>query len=104
WTWTGVGRYIRNLVIELQKIDHENQYVLFISKQDISEVSSQIKNPHFSIVSTDIHWHSLKEQIYLSRLIKKEAVDLMHFPYFSVPLTYNGQFVVTIHDLIINHF
>jgi hypothetical protein len=26
------------------------------------------------------------------------------FPYFSVPISYRKPFVVTIHDLIINHF
>jgi glycosyltransferase involved in cell wall biosynthesis len=28
----------------------------------------------------------------------------MHFPYFSLPIFYNRPFVVTIHDLILNHF
>jgi len=39
-----------------------------------------------------------------SRVIAKEQVDLMHFPYFSVPISYTRPFVVTIHDLINHHF
>ena len=30
WNETGVGRYIRNLVWELQKVDRTNEYVLFV--------------------------------------------------------------------------
>jgi len=31
-------------------------------------------------------------------------LDLVHFPYFSVPIFYNYPFVITIHDLIVDHF
>jgi glycosyltransferase involved in cell wall biosynthesis len=33
-----------------------------------------------------------------------EQLDLMHFPYFSHPVTYHGPFVITIHDLIMYYF
>ena len=56
------------------------------------------------IVNTDIKWHSLKEQIEFPKILEKENLDLVHFPYFSVPIFYNKPFVVTIHDLIIHHF
>ena len=32
WNETGVGRYIRNLVWELQKIDDNNEYILYSKK------------------------------------------------------------------------
>jgi len=37
-------------------------------------------------------------------LLLREKLDLVHFPYFNIPLLYPGRFIVTIHDLIINHF
>jgi glycosyltransferase involved in cell wall biosynthesis len=46
----------------------------------------------------------VKEQIVLPRIIEKEQLDLMHFPYFAVPLGYRKPYVVTIHDLILHHF
>lgn len=104
WNETGVGRYIRNLVHELQLIDSTNDYVLFIRKSDLSEVKSHIYNENFEIKVADIHWHSLKEQLTLPQIFAKEKVDLMHFPYFSLPIFYKGKFVVTIHDLILHHF
>lgn len=104
WNQTGVGRYIRNLVLELSLIDKENQYVLFVRPQDAEQVRRQIKNPKFKIEMTDIRWHSLSEQLTFGKILNKHDLDLVHFPYFSHPISYNRPFVVTIHDLIINHF
>lgn len=103
WNETGVGRYIRNLVWELEKLDLKNHYVLFVKKgfkiQDLG-----FKNDHWKVVETDIHWHSVEEQVTFPQVLNKENLDLMHFPYFSLPIFYTRPFVVTIHDLIINHF
>jgi glycosyltransferase involved in cell wall biosynthesis len=102
WNETGVGRYIRNLVWQLQKIDKKNEYVLFVSKSfKIEDLGS--KN-NLKVVTTDIRWHTLKEQLQFHNILDKEDLDLVHFPYFSVPVIYNKPFVITIHDLIINHY
>ena len=100
WNESGVGRYVRNLVWELEKIDKKNSYVLFTSNKN----QPKLKNPNWKIVTTDIHWHSIEEQIKLPQLINKENLDLMHFPYFSVPILYRRPYVITIHDLILHHF
>ena len=109
WGQAGVGRYVRNLVFNLLKIDESNVYVLFIRREEVEIVQNQIakfkiQNSKFKIIPVKIPWHSIKEQLLFSKLIDKEKVDLMHFPYFSVPLFYNKPFVVTIHDLIYHHF
>jgi len=104
WEQTGVGRYIRNLVVNLQKIDKKNEYVLFIRKEDLESVKKEIKNPKWSFVEANIKWHSIAEQVELPLLLNKQKLDLVHFPYFSVPISYRKPYVVTIHDLIINHF
>src|SRR4051812_22356097 len=104
WNETGVGRYIRNLVKELQLIDKKNEYILFVRKADFDKVSSQIVNSKFLVKVADIRWHTIEEQIKLPRILNNENLDLMHFPYFSVPIRYKKTFVITIHDLILNHF
>jgi glycosyltransferase involved in cell wall biosynthesis len=104
WEQTGVGRYIRNLVVNLQKIDKKNQYVLFVRNQDLESVHKVVKNKNWKIVEVNIKWHSIAEQIKFPLLLNKEKLDLVHFPYFSVPISYKRPYVVTIHDLIINHF
>lgn len=102
WNQTGVGRYIRNLIYNLQVIDKQNDYVLFVMDRDYDDVKFRISN--FKIVQTDISWHSLEEQLKFPLLLNKYNLDLIHFPYISVPFFYNKPFVVTIHDLIPYHF
>lgn len=103
WNQTGVGRYIRNLVKYLYLLDKNNEYVLFVRSEDLRDI--QLKpNRKWKIVKTDIAWHSFKEQFSLPVILKRENMDLVHFPYFSVPIFYSRPYVVTIHDLIIDHF
>ncbi len=104
WSQTGVGRYIRNLTINLSEIDNKNSYVLFVLKSDKKEIEEKIKNKNWKIVNAEYKWHSIKEQLFFPKVIKKEKLDLMHFPYFSVPIFYRRPYVVTIHDLIFHHY
>ncbi|MFA6525772.1 MAG: glycosyltransferase family 1 protein [Patescibacteria group bacterium] len=101
-TRTGPGRYTQKLVDYLQEIDDQNEYVVFLRKDNWDEF--QPKNSRFKKVLTDYRWYSLSEQICMPWKIKRQKVDLMHFPHFNIPIFYGGKFVVTIHDLIITHF
>jgi glycosyltransferase involved in cell wall biosynthesis len=104
WNETGVGRYIRNLVSELLVIDKTNDYTLFVRKHDAESIKKQVLSiREVKIVIADIRWHTVDE-LKLPQILNKENLDLVHFPYFSVPVRYNRPFVMTIHDLIINHF
>lgn len=102
WNETGVGRYIRNLVENLSKIDSKNSYVLFVNKN--AQINNLPQKENWEIVPISVSWHSLGEQLVLPPLLAKYSLDLMHFPYFSVPIMYSKPYVVTIHDLIIDHF
>lgn len=104
WQETGVGRYIRNLVNQLQRIDQKNEYVLFVISKDYEYVKSKITNPKWTLIEADVRWHSVEEQIKMPIILKREDLDLVHFPYISVPLFYNRPYIVTIHDLIQNHY
>lgn len=109
WDETGVGRYTRNLVLNLQKIDKKNEYVLFVLDKDRQEILKSIRqaqdqNDKFKIIEADIRWHTINEQLKLSQIINKENLDIVHFPYPSIPIFYNRPFVITIHDLIPYHY
>lgn len=110
WSQTGVGRYTRNLIIELNKLDKKNDYVLFVRSEDFNEIKSMVNLPRskaggqWSMVRCNIKWHSIAEQILFPAVLNRHELDLVHFPYFSHPIFYNKPFVITIHDLIINHF
>ncbi len=99
---TGVGRYIQELVRNLTEIDKENSYLLFLRKEEFEKLP--VPSSNFQKKETNIRWHSLKEQLVVPWVLWKEHLDLVHFPYFSVPILYPGKFVVTIHDLILDHF
>ena len=101
WGQTGVGRYLEKLVKNLVKIDEENHYLLFLTD---THRDLPLPGPNWEKRLVDIRWHSLKEQLLLPFLLWREHLDLVHFPYFSVPVLYPGKFVVTIHDLILDHF
>lgn len=101
WDQTGVGRYIQQLVANLAEIDKKNQYILFLTKE---HRDLPLPGPTWEKRLVDIRWHSLKEQILLPYILWKEHLDLVHFPYFSLPIFYPGKFVITIHDLILDHF
>ena len=103
WNETGVGRYIRNLVSNLSSIDKTNEYILFIRSEDEKAIKSVVSG-QWLVVHADFPWHSVAEQILFPKVLNKENLDLMHFPYFSVPIFYYKPFIVTIHDLIVNKF
>ncbi len=99
---TGVGRYIRNLIGELGRIDVENQYVVFLRKKSFD--AFMLPNNRWEKRLADVPWHSIKEQFIMPWLFVKEHMDLLHVPYFNIPIFYPGKLIVTIHDLTILHF
>ncbi|MBD3310942.1 MAG: glycosyltransferase [Candidatus Magasanikbacteria bacterium] len=98
----GLGRYIEQLILNLESIDTENQYVIFLRQENWDEFKPTSDN--FKKVLADIPWYGWEEQIKLPKIIKQEKVDVMHFPHWNVPYFYKDPFVVTIHDLIMFHY
>ena len=93
----GIGRYSQQLVQNMLKIDSQNQYFLFLTKQDLPECN--LEAPNLKKILTDIPHYSLAEQVKLPFILRKYNLDLMHFLNFNLPIFYQGKFVVTIHDL-----
>lgn len=98
----GLGRYTQKLIENLEKIDHDNCYFIFLRRQNFDDY--QPSNPNFKKVLADYRWYTFSEQIKFPYLLRKFKLDLVHFPHFNVPLFYFGKFAVTIHDLILIHF
>ncbi len=94
----GIGRYIEQLILNLEKLDIENQYFIFLSKNSFDKYEP--KSFNFTKVLADYKWYGISEQIGFPKLLKKYKLDLVHFPHFNVPIFYNKPFIVTIHDLI----
>ncbi len=66
WNETGVGRYIRSLVANLGEIDHQNSYTLFLRLKEFE--TFLLPNGRWNKKLADIHWHSFKEQLYMSQI------------------------------------
>lgn len=100
----GIGRYSQNLIKNLLEIDHDDEFVLFMTSADAEEFKMQIANlkvkiKNYKIIQTNIAHFSLAEQVALPKILKRENLDLMHFLNFNHPVRYRGKFIVTIHDL-----
>lgn len=100
WSESGIGRYIRNLVENLGEVDTQNSYVLFLLKKNLEVSLPQ----NFKKVEADIPWYGFAEQLKFPKIVDSQKLDLMHFPHFNIPIFYKGKFIVTIHDLIHQHF
>jgi len=98
----GIGRYVENLLLNLEKIDQKNEYRIFLKKSNFPLFNP--KEPNFKKVLADARWYGVKEQILLPPLLVREKLDLVHFPHFNIPLLYPGRFVVTVHDTIKSEF
>ena len=99
---TGVGRYIRNLIVQLGILDKKNTYVVFLRRSGFHQFISP--NNRWERRVADIGWHSVSEQFMMPKLFEKERLDLVHIPYHNPPIFYEEKMVVTIHDLTIVHF
>lgn len=95
----GLGRYTAELVTALQEVDKENEYVLFLRKENFHECV--ITNARFTKRMVDVPWYSFAEQREMPREIALAKVNLMHYPHWNVPIFSRVPFVVTIHDLIL---
>lgn len=96
----GLGRYIRNLIANLQKIDKQNTYYIFLLEKDFKDIKL---SKNFVKVLADFRWYTVKEQTHFPKILNQYNLDLLHVPHFNVPIFYRGKIVVTIHDLIHQH-
>jgi len=98
---SGVGRYLRNLIGNLKSIDKKNEYYIFLLPRDFEGFKV---SDNFQKIKADFSWYGLAEQLKFPKLLNKYDLDLVHFPHFNTPIFYKRKFVVTIHDLIHQHF
>ena len=100
----GIGRYVKEIVLELAKLDHQNIYFLFITSKDKPlELPSNfifIKSPYFHLL--DRVYFVFFEQFILPYLVYKYSPDILWCPGNTFPLKKlsKTKLFVTIHDLI----
>jgi glycosyltransferase involved in cell wall biosynthesis len=94
----GIGTYVRNLVRQLARIDHDAEYVLLCRPQDRERLSAL--GPNFRAVVEGARPYSIAEQIRIPMALRRERADLFHAPHYVLPPAIHCRSVVTIHDVI----
>ena len=94
----GIGTYIRNLLRQLARIDHDTEYVLLCGEADLG-VAAQL-GPNFRAVLEPSPNYSIREQIHVPWVLRRERPDLYHAPHYVLPAGVSCRSVVTIHDCI----
>ncbi len=104
----GIGHYTYYLVNKLLELDKENQYILFfdnlLSKDAVEKMIGDKKNVEIRFFPFHKYKHYLPfvfSHILISATLEKEKLDLFHSPTGSLPLSYKGKSIVTVHDLAI---
>lgn len=98
----GPGRYCKNIIENLEKIDHENRYKVFLRPKGLESYIPQ--NPNFEKILANYPWYSWKEQIGFLIFLYKQKLDLYYVPHFNVPVLYFKKIVTAIPDLIMHEF
>jgi glycosyltransferase involved in cell wall biosynthesis len=94
----GIGTYIRNLLQELARMDHETEFVILSRPDDSVAVTTLGEN--FRVVKETAGNYSLAEQVKIPMDLRRERVDLFHAPHYVLPPLVRCPSVVTIHDCI----
>ncbi|MBU0534972.1 glycosyltransferase family 4 protein [Patescibacteria group bacterium] len=98
----GPGRYTKNILTHLERIDGLNRYVVFLRPQGFNAYKPE--NPNFEKVLADYKWYSFDEQFRFLFKILKYKLDLLYVPHFNIPVLYPGKLVTAIPDLIMHTF
>ncbi len=101
-SFTGIGRYVFELVRQLTAIDKTNEYVLFMNRPEYDDYKPRSKR--ISKVLVNARHYSFAEQTRYLYKLYGEKLDLMHFTHFNAPIFYRGKSIVTIHDLTLSFF
>ncbi|MDN3690733.1 glycosyltransferase family 4 protein [Cyclobacterium jeungdonense] len=86
------------LIRNLQEMDTENQYFIFVNE---TEDSSPIQpTDNFTIIPLPASPYPLWEQYHLARAVKKYELDLLHCTSNTAPVFCQTKLVITLHDII----
>jgi glycosyltransferase involved in cell wall biosynthesis len=94
----GIGTYIRNLLRHLARLDADSEYVLLCHEDDLG-IAAEL-GPNFRAVIEPSPNYSIREQIHVPWVLRRERPDVFHSPHYVLPPAIRCRSVVTIHDTI----
>jgi glycosyltransferase involved in cell wall biosynthesis len=96
---TGVGNYIVELVRGLADLRSEHDFTVFASPEGEAEFEGLPGVRTLPIALASRGARLMWEQALLPGLVRRERLDLLHSPHYTMPLVRAGRSVVTFHDL-----
>lgn len=94
----GMEMVALELIKNLQKIDHDNDYFIFVKPDEDHTVLQETSN--FKIVYISGGSFPVWEQLKLPKAVKKYRCDLLHCTSNTAPLFCDVPIVTTLHDII----
>lgn len=98
----GPGRYAKNIVEHLEKIDSKNEYFVFLRPKGFEKYKAQ--NLNFKKVLADYKWYTWAEQFKFLFLVLKYRLNIFYVPHFNIPVLYPGKIITAIPDIIMHTF
>lgn len=95
--FTSTGRYTRNLIEHLERIDTEHRYTVVLPRDRVDDWVPT--NPLFRTVATETPYFSWREQTTFARELRALRPDLVHFAMPQQPLFLGTPRVTTFLDL-----
>ncbi|MGA2606329.1 MAG: glycosyltransferase family 1 protein [Terriglobia bacterium] len=92
---SGIGTYLTNLLENFAAIENEFVFEVICPRK---ELLNKLPPDRFRYVPGQSPIYSVREQWEIARLARHAQV--LHSPHYNAPLLYQGNLVVTIHDLI----
>ncbi|REG89761.1 glycosyltransferase family 4 protein [Winogradskyella sediminis] len=94
----GMDRVALELIKNLQVLDKENDYVIFVKPDTDNTVISETEN--FKIVEVEAASYPIWEQLKLPKMVKAHQCDVLHCTSNTAPLFIDVPLVTTLHDII----
>jgi glycosyltransferase involved in cell wall biosynthesis len=94
----GMDMVALELIKNLQDIDHENEYYIFVKPDEDDSVLKETSN--FKIIKLDGGSYPVWEQFALPKAAKKYGCELLHCTSNTAPFFTNMPLVTTLHDII----
>ena len=101
---TGIGHHISQLVASLQKIDKKNNYFVYICQDVYDKYEFQPEAGNFNKIKVPINTNrSILKMLWtifcLPVRLRKDKIDLMHFPAFTFYFFMGRPTILTLHDI-----
>jgi len=94
----GMDMVALELIRNLQQIDHDNEYFIFVKPDEDNTVLKETSN--FKIITVDGGAYPMWEQFALPKAAAKAGCDILHCTSNTAPVNCSIPLVTTLHDII----